>query len=127
MAKYLIDSNDILIEEIPNTDNIKLNLVKKTATLTGTITNNNSSGNHEVALELNYPEGFDENNCVVIGGLLGASSIPRWAFSSVDGSCSYYVYTALDIDKLMLFYYDISATTEHPITMNYKITLMKIS
>lgn len=121
-GKRLMDWVTSLYRNKPDRDEVVIK--DDIAVLTGTITNDDPYGNHEVSLDLNYPEGFDRDNSVVVGGFLGAWCIPGWSFNASGES--FHVFIACDIDKIHLFYYDYSATAQEPITMDYKIFLMRI-
>ena len=108
------------------------------AVLTGTITGTaNNSSSEQGNININYPTGFNSNNCVVIAiglsrkddntpfnyGVLSASDS---AIARVAGAIGRTVQLGADNMTLRTYFYFGSPQNES-VTYNYKIVLMKIS
>lgn len=92
------------------------------AVLSGNITLNNAGGSANV----NYPNGFTKDNCVVIACGITYNSAGYRAFGTVQASVS--TGARLNSSSITVCCYPVQSSTGSPTgTFNYKLVLMKIS
>ena len=76
----------------------------------------------ETITSIDYPEGFNYNNCIIIGGRDGSQPIPCLVLTS-NGLIDYHIHVITGNPKIWMYVYERTASSH---SIDYKIVLFKI-